>query len=95
LDPSIIAYSDATHRAAVIALWETVFSYDAPHNHPAVPIDKKLAVHDGLFFVALSGTTVIGTIMAGYEGHGWIYSLAVSPSLTLSRSVCERPKHAI
>ena len=78
---TIIAFSDVAHRAKVIALWESVFGYEAAHNRPALVIDRKLAVDDGLFFVALSGEEVIGTVMAGYDGHrGWIYSVAVSPS---------------
>jgi ribosomal protein S18 acetylase RimI-like enzyme len=33
-----------------------------------------------LFFVAECDGEVIGTVMAGYDGHrGWIYSLAVKP----------------
>jgi ribosomal protein S18 acetylase RimI-like enzyme len=44
-------------------------------------IDKKIACQDNLFFVAVSGASVIGTVMAGYDGHrGWIYSVAVSPA---------------
>ena len=78
---AICPYSDPAHRPQVIALWEAVFRYDAPHNKPTVSIDKKVAVADGLFFVALSEDTVVGTIMAGYDGHrGWIYSVAVSPA---------------
>ena len=43
-------------------------------------IDKKLEIEDGLFFVALDDQNVVGTAMAGYDGHrGWIYSMAVSP----------------
>ncbi len=78
---TIIPYSDAAHRKQVVALWETVFGYDAPHNKPSVVIDKKLAVDDQLFFVAVADKAVVGTIMAGYDGHrGWIYSVAVSAS---------------
>lgn len=78
---TIALYSDASHRAQVVALLETVFGYDAPHNNPNVVIDKKIAERDGLFFVAIAGTSIVGTIMAGYDGHrGWIYSVAVSPS---------------
>jgi ribosomal protein S18 acetylase RimI-like enzyme len=81
---TITPYSDPAHRSQVISLWQSVFAYDAPHNRPAVSIDKKLAANDGLFFVALSddsnSNSVIGTIMAGYDGHrGWIYSVAVDP----------------
>lgn len=38
-------------------------------------------MEDGLFFVATRGSAVIGTILAGYDGHrGWLYSVAVDPS---------------
>ena len=78
---TIHPYCDTAHRGSVIALWETVFAYTAAHNDPALVIDKKIAIADGLFFVALSDEGVIGTVMAGYDGHrGWIYSLAVSPA---------------
>jgi ribosomal protein S18 acetylase RimI-like enzyme len=78
---TITPFSDADHRGKVIALWEAVFGYAAAHNKPALVIDKKVAVEDGLFFVALSGEEVVGTAMAGYDGHrGWIYSVAVSPA---------------
>ena len=74
-------YSDADHRERVIALWKSVFSYDAPHNQPALSIDKKLEFDDGMFFVAVEGDAVVGTVMGGYDGHrGWIYSMAVAPS---------------
>ena len=76
----IVAFNNSAHRDEVIRLWELVFGYEAPHNAPALVIDKKLAVADGLFFVALSGGAVVGTVMAGYDGHrGWIYSMAVHP----------------
>lgn len=76
---TISPYSDKAHRAEVVALWELVFGYEAAHNKPALVIDKKVAFGDELFFVALVGDLVIGTVMAGYDGHrGWIYSVAVS-----------------
>jgi len=76
-----IPFVNAVHRSQVVALWETVFGYEAAHNNSSLVIDKKVAVGDGLFFVAVSDNAVVGTIMAGYDGHrGWIYSLAVSPS---------------
>jgi ribosomal protein S18 acetylase RimI-like enzyme len=78
---TITPFVNAVHRSQVVALWETVFGYEAAHNNPSLVIDKKVAVGDGLFFVAVSDNAVIGTILAGYDGHrGWIYSLAVSPS---------------
>ncbi|WP_231422865.1 GNAT family acetyltransferase [Pseudomonas sp. Leaf59] len=71
-------YRDRQHRAQVAALWREAFGYDTAHNLPTLAIDKKLAVNDGLFFVATDKKTVIGTILAGYDGHrGWLYSVAV------------------
>jgi ribosomal protein S18 acetylase RimI-like enzyme len=76
---TITLFSNAAHRAEVITLWKTVFGYQAAHNQPSLVIDKKLAVDDRLFFVALVGGEVVGTAMAGYDGHrGWIYSVAVA-----------------
>jgi ribosomal protein S18 acetylase RimI-like enzyme len=78
---SIIPYSDIAHRAEVIALWQEVFRNEAAHNKPELVIDQKVAFGDELFFVATVGEAVIGTVMAGYDGHrGWIYSVAVSPA---------------
>ena len=77
----IANYSNNHHRHAVIALWETVFGYETAHNTPSLAIDKKLAVADELFFVALRDEEVIGTVMGGYDGHrGWLYSVAVHPA---------------
>lgn len=71
-------YRDSQHRAQVVALWQQAFGYDTAHNVPTLAIDKKLAVNDGLFFVATDKKAVIGTILAGYDGHrGWLYSVAV------------------
>ncbi|RMS56768.1 Acetyltransferase [Pseudomonas syringae pv. aceris] len=33
-----------------------------------------------MFFVALADDEVVGTLLAGYDGHrGWLYSVAVDP----------------
>jgi ribosomal protein S18 acetylase RimI-like enzyme len=78
---SITEYSDEKFRNQAIELWKTVFGYEEPHNLPSLAIDKKLAVKDRLFFVALAQESVVGTIMAGYDGHrGWLYSVAVHPA---------------
>lgn len=77
---AITPFENSTHRSQVIALWEAVFGYESAHNWPDLVINKKTAVGDQLFFVAVSGMAVVGTIMAGYDGHrGWIYSVAVHP----------------
>ena len=77
---TITLFNNQAHRNQVVALWNAVFGYDSAHNDPSLAIDKKVAAKDGLFFVAVVGNQVIGTIMAGYDGHrGWIYSVAVHP----------------
>jgi ribosomal protein S18 acetylase RimI-like enzyme len=77
---AIIEYADDRHRQQVIALWKTVLGYTAAHSDPGLSIDRKLAMGDGLFFVAEADGTVVGTVMAGYDGHrGWLYSVAVDP----------------
>jgi ribosomal protein S18 acetylase RimI-like enzyme len=79
-DFQIVKYNDKTHREPVIDLWRKAFGYVTARNDPAFVIDKKLAVDDGLLFVGIRNGDVIGTVMAGYDGHrGWIYSLAVLP----------------
>ena len=68
-------------EAAVAAVWREVFP-DAPaHNVPEEDIRRKLAVQRELFFVAVEGDDVVGTALAGYDGHrGWVYYVAVTPS---------------
>lgn len=75
---TIVNYQDTLHRVPVTELWQATFSYGTAHNEPGLAIDRKLAVNDGLFFVAVADGAVMGTVMAGYDGHrGWLYSVAV------------------
>lgn len=66
--------------AAVVALWracDLVRSW----NDPRKDIARKLRVNPEWFLVAEAGGAVVGTVMAGYEGHrGWINYLAVEPA---------------
>jgi len=68
-------------ESSVIALWHEcglVF----PQNDPKRDIARKLAVNPEYFLVAEQDSVVVGTCMAGYEGHrGWINYLAVEPGL--------------
>lgn len=51
-----------------------------PWNDPHKDIERKLHVRPDLFLVAEANGTIVGTVMAGYEGHrGWINYLAVAP----------------
>ena len=80
MQEGIRQFEPEAHRRQVVELWQCVFGYGTAHNAPHLAIDKKLAVGDGLFFVAEAGAKVVGSVMAGYDGHrGWIYSLAVLP----------------
>ena len=74
-------FENRSHRDQVITLWRSVFGEPTAHNRPGLAIDKKVQINDDLFFVALIDDLLVGTTMAGYDGHrGWIYSVAVHPS---------------
>jgi ribosomal protein S18 acetylase RimI-like enzyme len=64
----------------VVSLWHRC-DLVRPWNDPHEDIRRKLAVRPDLFLVAEEEGTILGTVMAGYEGHrGWINYLAVDPS---------------
>lgn len=65
---------------AVVALWQEC-RLTRPWNDPHKDIARKLAVQPELFFVSVEQNHIIGTVMAGYEGHrGWVNYLAVAPA---------------
>jgi GNAT superfamily N-acetyltransferase len=65
-------------RAAVKALWRIAFA-EFPDD-PDASIDFCLHTGHGALFVGCLGGEVIGTILAGHDGHrGWIYHLATHP----------------
>lgn len=75
----------AEHFDGVKALWEEVFPNDPPWNRAEIVIPGKLNVQPELFLVAMSDTRVVGTAMAGYDGHrGWLYTIAVHPDFRRS-----------
>ena len=70
----------ASDKTAVIALWDRC-GLVVPWNDPAKDIDRKLAVDPELLLICEIDGHVVGTVMAGYEGHrGWINYLAVCPT---------------
>lgn len=78
--PNLREYNDSTDREQVISLWGAVFGYETAHNDPSLAIAKKLRANDHLFFVADDEGQLVGTAMAGYDGHrGWLYAIAVHP----------------
>ena len=66
------------HFAGVEALWREAFPNDAPWNKASTAIAEKMRFQPDLMLVALEGPLVVGSVMAGYEGHrGWISRIAV------------------
>ena len=66
--------------AAVIALWQAC-GLTRPWNDPQRDIARKLAVQADGFLVAADGDAIVGSVMAGYDGHrGWVNYLAVAPA---------------
>ena len=69
------------HFSGVKALWQEAFPDDPPWNAAEIAIPAKIVVQPDLFVVALKGDQVIGSVMAGYDGHrGWISRIAVLSS---------------
>jgi ribosomal protein S18 acetylase RimI-like enzyme len=63
----------------VIALWERC-GLLRPWNDPHKDIARKRLLQRELFLVGFEGGAIVGTVMAGYDGHrGWINYLAVDP----------------
>jgi ribosomal protein S18 acetylase RimI-like enzyme len=74
---------------ALVALWHEVFPEyrdpTKPQRDPRANIERKLAQRDGLFWLAEGGEGIVGTAMAGYDGHrGWLYSVGVHPRVRRS-----------
>lgn len=64
---------------SVIALWQAT-GLTRSWNNPHLDIQRKLSVQPELFLVAVDGHDLVGTVMAGYDGHrGWLYYLASDP----------------
>ena len=68
-------------EAAVAELWREVFPESPSWNHPETDIQRKLCIQRELFLVATIDSRLVGTAMAGFDGHrGWVYYVAVSPT---------------
>jgi ribosomal protein S18 acetylase RimI-like enzyme len=71
----------AADVASVVALWRAC-GLTRPQNDPHKDIARKLKVNPEWFLVAERAGEIVGTVMAGYEGHrGWINYLGVAPAL--------------
>ncbi len=72
-------YSESD-KEAVSRMWREVFPDSPRWNNPETDIERKLSVQRDLFLVATDGSELIGTAMAGFDGHrGWVYYVAVRP----------------
>lgn len=71
---------DPDDTDAVVALWRES-GLLRPWNDPRADIARKLSVQPELFRVAIDEEQVVGSVMAGYDGHrGWLYYLATAQS---------------
>lgn len=67
-------------REALRRLWARVFPDDPPWNAPEIMIERKLRVQPELLLVGELAGTIVGAVIAGFDGvRGWIYHLAVLP----------------
>ncbi|MBS0244733.1 MAG: GNAT family N-acetyltransferase, partial [Proteobacteria bacterium] len=65
----------------VKALWAEVNPSEPPWNAAEIAIPLKLGHQPELFLVATENDVVIGTTIAGFDGHrGWVHAVAVKPS---------------
>jgi ribosomal protein S18 acetylase RimI-like enzyme len=75
----IRAFRREDHES-LCALWARVFPDDPPWNAPEIMIESKLKVQPELLLVGELAGTIVGAVMAGFDGvRGWIYHLAVAP----------------
>ena len=76
----IVTYS-GEHFEGIDALWREAFPGDPPWNRAETATPAKLAIQPQLLLVAVSEGRVVGSAMAGYDGHrGWLYAVAVLKS---------------
>jgi ribosomal protein S18 acetylase RimI-like enzyme len=77
-----IRHFRADDTEAVVSLWGTA-GLTKPWNDPRKDIARKAAVQPELFVVAVDDDDrVIGSVMAGYDGHrGWMNYLASAPDV--------------
>jgi len=66
------------HFEGVDALWKDAFPNDNAWNVAAVAIPEKTRFQPDLMLVVLEDNVIVGSVMAGYDGHrGWISRIAV------------------
>lgn len=75
---SPITDDDVSH---VIALWQRC-GLTRPWNDPASDIAFARRGANATILIGRAGGTIVATAMAGHDGHrGWVYYVAVDPSV--------------
>jgi ribosomal protein S18 acetylase RimI-like enzyme len=70
---------DVADEDAVVELWQRC-ALTRAWNDPRKDIQRKLTTQPELFLVGELQGAIIGSVMAGYDGHrGWVNYLAVAP----------------
>ncbi|ACQ81296.1 GCN5-related protein N-acetyltransferase [Beutenbergia cavernae DSM 12333] len=70
----------AAEADAVVALWRSA-GLTRPWNDPRTDFTGALGSPTSTVLVADDGAGLVGSVMAGFDGHrGWIYYLATSPA---------------
>lgn len=79
MEPIVRSFA-ARDTEAVVRLW-TACGLTRPWNDPRRDIERKLTTQPELFLVMELDGEIIGSAMAGYDGHrGSVYYLAVAPA---------------
>jgi ribosomal protein S18 acetylase RimI-like enzyme len=86
-------YRDADF-GAVFDLWRAC-NLTQPWNPPARDIEFCRSSGHGELFVAEADGRIVGTVMAGHDGHrGWLYYVAVDPARQRSGIGAQLVAHA-
>lgn len=65
---------------ALASLWQAC-ELTRPWNDPFADMERALRYAGSTVLLVEDGGAVIGSVMAGYDGHrGWLYYLAVDPA---------------
>ena len=79
-------------QESLVALWDAC-NLIVPQNDPRKDMRRKMDADPDLFLIAESNGDLVGSCMAGYDGHrGWINYLAVLPDyqgLGIARDLME------
>lgn len=85
--------ASAADREAEVALWHSA-GLTRPWNDPGSDFDLALRNPTSAILLARDETAIIGSVMAGFDGHrGWVYYLATQPQ-SLTRGIGRKLMYA-